>query len=105
MGRMNVRSTYALDEGTASEIRRLAKMWGVSQAEVIRRSVHRVAETERASQLSPADVVAVYAQEPLPRDWKETEAVIASLRSLRQEGDAHRQGGESRDGESRSCEK
>lgn len=33
------RTTFSLDEATAKRLRRLAVEWGVSQAEVVRRSV------------------------------------------------------------------
>ena len=39
MATMTHRCTFALDETTANRIRRLATLWDVSQAEVIRRSV------------------------------------------------------------------
>ncbi|CAN5146166.1 hypothetical protein BH23VER1_BH23VER1_33010 [soil metagenome] len=39
MATMTHRTTFALDEGTAHRIRSLAKLWNVSQAEVVRRAV------------------------------------------------------------------
>lgn len=39
MATMTHRCTYALDETTTARIRRLAALWEVSQAEVIRRAV------------------------------------------------------------------
>lgn len=39
MPTMNHRTTFALDEATAHRLKRLAKRWNVSQAEVVRRSV------------------------------------------------------------------
>lgn len=39
MATMTHRATFALDEGTAARIRSLAKIWNVSQAEVVRRAV------------------------------------------------------------------
>lgn len=39
MPKMTHRTTFALDEGTALRLKRLAARWKVSQAEVVRRSV------------------------------------------------------------------
>ncbi len=61
MARMTVRSSYALDEETADNIKRMARCWGVSQAEVIRRSIRRIAEQEGPAAMTPAEVVAHYA--------------------------------------------
>ncbi len=41
---MTHRTSFALDEGTAQRIKRLATRWKVSQAEVVRRSVERAEE-------------------------------------------------------------
>lgn len=90
MVRMSVRATYAIDPFTAAQIKRLAAAWGVSQAEVIRRSIRHSAEQAEAVPLSPADVVAHYARQPPPRDAAQTRAVIASLRELRHQGDKAR---------------
>jgi len=87
---MFIRSTYALDPQTAQNIKRLARCWGVSQAEVIRRAVRLAAEREAAPKLSPADVVEYYAEQPLPRNRAETQRLIESMRKLRHEDDARR---------------
>jgi hypothetical protein len=39
MATMTHRTTFALDEGTTMRIKSLAKLWNVSQAEVVRRAV------------------------------------------------------------------
>jgi hypothetical protein len=39
MATMTHRTTFALDEGTTTRIKRLSKLWKVSQAEVVRRAV------------------------------------------------------------------
>lgn len=90
MAQMSIRSTYALDEQTAQRIKRLARAWGVSQAEVIRRSVQRAAAQEAGGAMSPAEVVAHYTNQPLPRSPARTRRLIESLRTLRREDDAHR---------------
>ena len=49
MSTMTHRTTFALDKGTAQRLKRLAARWGVSQAEVVRRSVE---QAERSALLS-----------------------------------------------------
>lgn len=44
------RTSFALDEATADRLRRLSRIWGVSQAEVVRRAV-RLADESSASRL------------------------------------------------------
>jgi len=39
MATMTHRTTFSLDEGTTTRIKSLAKLWKVSQAEVVRRAV------------------------------------------------------------------
>lgn len=92
MAQMSVRSTYALDEQTAQRIRHLARVWGVSQAEVIRRSVEHAAAQQHEAAPSPAEVVAHYQHQPLPRTKAQTRRLIASLRAARHADDAHRAG-------------
>lgn len=89
MSRMSVRSTYALDELTASRIKRLAATWGVSQAEVIRRSVQGAAE-QLPGVMSPADAVARYAHGPLPRTKAEAARLIRTMRAQRHQEDERR---------------
>lgn len=92
MARMSVRATYALDEETAQRIKRLAGTWGVSQAEVVRRSVERAALEDETGSLTPADVVAHYVSQPPPRSKAETRRLVKSLRRLRHEDDRLRAG-------------
>ena len=92
MGRMNVRATYALDQETAQRIRRLARAWGVSQAEVIRRSVAEAAAREDTGAMTPADVVAHYVDHPPSRTADQSKALAESMRRLRREDDERRSG-------------
>ncbi len=92
MANMSIRATYALDSETAQHIKRLASTWDVSQAEVIRRSVRLAAEQEATPQLTPAEVIAHYANQPLLRDKVEIQRLIDSMRKLRHKDDAHRSG-------------
>lgn len=89
MAQMSVRSTYALDEQTAQRIRHLARVWGVSQAEVIRRSVEQAATDHCEPVPSPAEVIAHYQRQPLPRTEAQTRRLIALLRAARHADDAH----------------
>jgi len=53
MATMTHRTTFALDETTAQRLKRLARRWNVSQAEVVRRAVDQ-AEKEASS--SPVEI-------------------------------------------------
>jgi hypothetical protein len=46
---MTHRTTFALDGTTADRLRRLAAIWQVSQAEVVRRSVHLAEQREQSA--------------------------------------------------------
>lgn len=89
MARMSIRATYALDDQTDRRIKHLAKARHVSQAEVIRRSVHAAAEQARET-LTPAEVVARYSEGPLPRSERQARRAIQSLISLRRMDDKRR---------------
>lgn len=91
MPTMSNRATYALDVQTSQNIKRLARIWGVSQAEVVRRSVRLAVEHKSAAALSPAEVVAHYASKPLPRTKAQTRRVVEDGRALRHRDDARRQ--------------
>ncbi len=86
MPRMPIRATYALDEQTDQNIRRLAKAWHVSQAEVIRRSVKAAAD-QAESRMTPAEVVAWYRTHPLPRGHDDTLNWIGEVHAWRHEDD------------------
>jgi hypothetical protein len=53
---MTHRTTFALDKATAKRLKRLAALWRVSQAEVVRRAV---AQAEAAANAAKADPVAL----------------------------------------------
>lgn len=50
------RTTFALDKATAKRLKRLASLWRVSQAEVVRRAV---AQAEAAAERATPDPVAL----------------------------------------------
>ena len=60
MATMTHRTSFALDEGTAQRIKRLATRWNVSQAEVVRRSVERAETAAEASQPDPLALLKAY---------------------------------------------
>lgn len=58
MAKMNKRTTFALDEETIQRLRKLALLWHVSQAEVVRKAVE-MAESE-VEKLSEAKLNSFY---------------------------------------------
>ncbi len=50
---MTHRTTFALDEPTARRLKRLASVWKVSQAEVVRRSVEQAEQVVEALATDP----------------------------------------------------
>ena len=57
MATMTHRTTFALDAATARRLRHLAKLWKVSQAEVVRRSVERSEQTAQAAKSDPVSLL------------------------------------------------
>ena len=57
MATMTHRTTFALDAATARRLRQLAKLWKVSQAEVVRRSVERSEQTAQAAKSDPVSLL------------------------------------------------
>lgn len=92
MGTMSARSTYAFDTETVQLIKQLATTWGVSQAEVIRRSIRLAVATNAPSAPTPAEVVEYYRTHMLHRDRAETERRIAEQHAQRQDEDLRRTG-------------
>lgn len=50
---MTHRTTFALDETTAVRLKRLAVLWRVSQAEVVRRSLEQAEKQEESQRPDP----------------------------------------------------
>ena len=48
MATMTIKSTYSLDVETVRALERLAKQWGVSKSEALRRSIRQASETHPA---------------------------------------------------------
>jgi gamma-glutamylcysteine synthetase len=49
MATMTIRSTYALDVATVEKLERLAKQWGVSKSEALRRSIQAATANHTAA--------------------------------------------------------
>jgi len=60
MATMTHRTSFALDEGTAQRIKRLATRWNVSQAEVVRRSVERAEEAGQNQKEDTLELLRTY---------------------------------------------
>lgn len=93
MSKMTLRATYALDQQTDDRIRQLATDWRVSKAEVIRRSVRQAVETQKQQAPTPAEVVARYRRNPLPRSAAAAREWAKANRNQRHAEDARRTGG------------
>lgn len=66
MNAMNIRSTYSFDKETISIIKNFSLEWGVSQAEVIRRSLRIALNTERKRKIkTPKQVLNELDKKPL----------------------------------------
>ena len=69
MATMYIRSTFALDEPTAHGLSQLARKWGVSKSEALRRAIARAQEHPGPGEtMSPQDALrALKAKPPLSR--------------------------------------
>ena len=50
MATMTIRGTYALDVGTVRRLEDLARRWGVSKSEALRRAIRGASDTDRLSE-------------------------------------------------------
>lgn len=66
MATMYIRSTFALDEPTVSGLAQLARKWGVSKSEALRRAVARAQEQPGPSgTMTPQDALRALKEKPL----------------------------------------
>ena len=72
MATMSIRTTFALDVATEGSIQRLAKLWGTSKAEVVRRSVAE-AEQSAALQALPSPLKAL--------DWLQANGTVTEAKA------------------------
>jgi hypothetical protein len=57
MATMTHRTTFALDEPTATRLKRLSTKWKVSQAEVVRRSLEQAERADAATTQNPVELL------------------------------------------------
>jgi ribbon-helix-helix CopG family protein len=80
MAAMYIRSTFALDEPTARGLAQLARKWGVSKSEALRRAVARAQEQPGpAGEMTPQDALRALKQKPAlssgqARSWRAANA-------------------------------
>ena len=76
MATMYIRSTFALDEPTTEGLARLAKKWGVSKSEALRRAVARAQEQPGpGGDMTPQEALLALARKPAlsrseARNWR-----------------------------------
>jgi hypothetical protein len=83
MAKMSVRATFALDPETADALDRLARRWGVSKSEALRRAVNVAAVVEDADPRSDVLAALTELQERLGLDERTADRWIAELRAER----------------------
>lgn len=57
---MTHRTTFALDEATVERLKRLARLWSVSQAEVVRRAIEEAERRGALANAAPLDRLRAY---------------------------------------------
>jgi hypothetical protein len=76
MATMHIRSTFALDEPTSEGLKRLAKKWGVSKSEALRRAVARAQEQPGpGGEMTPREALLALTRKPAlthsqARSWR-----------------------------------
>ncbi len=83
MAKMTHRTTFALDEITAVRLKRLAKKWQVSQAEVVRRSVEESEKAIRNNKPDPIFLLEKLHQEGGGLDSNQAERFLKLVREDR----------------------
>ena len=92
MAKMTARATFALDEETMADIRKMAGSMGVSQAEIVRRSVRLLVEYNEKPVITAADVIEHYSANPPKRTDEEYQSLIDDLRRERSAASAAKAG-------------
>lgn len=88
MATMHIRSTFALDEPTSRGLAQLAKKWGVSKSEALRRAVARAQEQPGAgSEIAPHDALLALKNRP-PLTRKQAQSWRAANARARRESEA-----------------
>jgi hypothetical protein len=85
---MHIRSTFALDEPTTRGLAQLAKKWGVSKSEALRRAVARAQEQPGAGgELTPHEALLALKQKP-PLTRRQADGWRAANARARRESEA-----------------
>ncbi len=83
------RTTFSLDSDTIEALRRLAELWGTSQAGVVRRAVR--AAVERAEvRLTPQQALDCFRAGAVPMDAGQLRILTTEARAARLEADERR---------------
>jgi predicted transcriptional regulator len=83
MKTMTYRTTFALDGTTASRLKRLASIWQVSQAEVVRRAVAQAESTAAPAKPDPIAMLRELHASGRGLDRAKAEAYLAEVREDR----------------------
>jgi hypothetical protein len=70
MAAMTIRTTVAFDPATAARLERLAKRWGVSKSEAMRRALEQAEEAERTAATTAPEIPDFTGMSPIEiLDW------------------------------------
>jgi predicted DNA-binding protein len=86
MAKMTVRSTFALDPETVEALDRLARRWGASKSEVLRRVIGIASKVEDVDAASDALAALDELQGLLGLDEAQADEWVARIRAERSEG-------------------
>lgn len=85
---MSHRTTFSLDDDTVESLRRLAALWGTSQAGVIRRAVRAAAEQAQLRLTPQQAIAALRAASPIAAE--QLREMMSDSRRARHEADEAR---------------
>lgn len=88
---MTIRGTYALDPETVERLEALARRWGVSKSEALRRSIRAAAEAEQAPDTALALLEEL--QRTAGLDRHRADEWVAGIEAERREASTRRMGG------------
>lgn len=83
MSTMTHRTTFALDAVTAQRLKRLATLWQVSQAEVVRRAIAQAEADSNPARPDPVALLRDLLAQGLGLDLKKANAYLAEVRTDR----------------------
>ncbi|GJG85855.1 hypothetical protein tb265_10360 [Gemmatimonadetes bacterium T265] len=85
-----IKGTYSLDPSTVGELEQVAKRWGVSKSEAIRRAIHAAAEGVRSAHVTTRLDLFDQLQQSLGLDQAAADAWVADVRAERDASPAGR---------------